>query len=118
VIRSRLRSQAWAYSVRVFVLITLALLSACSWFGWHKRPQAPDPPEIIVTGAPAGSLVFVDGVQTGEAAAHRDQSQILQVAAGDHKVEIHVGDRIVYREDTYVGPGEHRVVRVLSGFSP
>jgi hypothetical protein len=103
--------------VRVLVLITLALLSACSWFGWHKRPQAPDPPEIIVTGAPVGALVFVDGVQTGEAAARSDQSQILDVAAGDHKIEIHVDGRIVYREDTYVGPGEHRVVRVLSGFS-
>jgi hypothetical protein len=103
--------------VRVFVLITLALLSACSWFGWHKKPRAPDPPEIIVTGAPVGALVFVDGVQTGQAAARNDQSQILNVAAGDHKVEIHVGGRIVYSEDTYVGPGEHRVVVVLSGLS-
>jgi hypothetical protein len=99
------------------VLTTLALLSACSWFGWHRRSHVPDPPEIIVTGAPVGSLVFVDGVQTGQAASHSDQSQILDVAAGDHKVEIHVGDRIVYREDTYVGPGEHRVVMVLSGLS-
>ena len=75
----------------------------------------PDPPEIIVTGAPVGSLVFVDGVQSGQAASRNDHSQIVDVAAGDHKVEIHVGDRIVYREDTYVGPGEHRVVMVLSG---
>jgi hypothetical protein len=97
--------------------MTLALLSACSWFGWHKRSRAPDSPEIIVTGAPVGSLVFVDGVQTGQAASRNDQSQILDVAAGDHKVEIHVGGRIVYREDTYVGPGEHRVVMVLSGLS-
>ena len=68
-----------------------------------------------MTGAPLGSLVFVDGVQTGQAASRSDQSQILDVAAGDHKVEIHVDGRIVYREDTYVGPGEHRVVMVLSG---
>ena len=115
-IRSGLRSQAWAYSVRVLVLITLTLLSACSWFGWHKRAQA-DPPEIIVTGAPMGSLVFVDGAQTGQAASRSDQSQILNVAAGDHKVEIHVGDSVVYREDTYVGPGERRVVMVLSGLN-
>jgi hypothetical protein len=56
-------------------------------------------------------------VQTGPAATRNDQSQILDVAAGAHKVEIHVGDRVVYREDTYVGPGEHRVVVVLSGLS-
>jgi hypothetical protein len=103
--------------VRVSILITLALLSGCSWFGWHKRARPADPPELIVTGAPLGSLIFVDGVQTGEAASRSDQSQILDVAAGDHKVEIHLNDRIVYREDTYVGPGEHRVVMVLSGSS-
>ena len=77
----------------------------------------PDPPEIIVTGAPVGSIVFVDGLQTGQATARNDQTQVLNVAAGAHKVEIHVGDSVVYREDTYVGPGEHRLVRVLSGLN-
>ena len=117
VIRSPLGSNAWASSVRVLILITLACLSACSWFGWRRAKPSPDPPELIVTGAPVGSLVFVDGVQTGQAATRNDESQILDVAAGAHKVEIHVDDRIVYREDTYVGPGERRVVIVLSGSS-
>lgn len=101
--------------MRVFVLVTLACLSACSWFGSRKM-QSPDPTEIIVTGAPAGSIVFVDDLQTGQATALKDHPQVLNVAAGAHKVEIHVGDTVVYREDTYVGPGEHRMVRVLSGF--
>ena len=103
--------------MRVFVLIALICVSACSWFGSRKRQLPPDPPEIIVTGAPAGSLVFVDGVQTGPVAAHNDQSQVLNVAAGSHIVEIHMGDTVVYRENTYVGAGERRVVIVLSGSS-
>ena len=77
----------------------------------------PDPTEIIVTGAPTGSVVFVDGLQTGQAATANDHTQVLNVAAGAHKVEIHVGDSVVYREDTYVGPGERRVVMVLSGLN-
>jgi hypothetical protein len=77
----------------------------------------PDPTEIIVTGAPAGSLVFLDGSQAGQAAARNDHSQILDVAAGAHIVEIHMGDTVVYRENTYVGLGERRVVIVLSGSS-
>ena len=92
----------------------LACLSACSWLTPRKTRQS-DPTEIIVTGAPAGSVVFVDGAQAGQAAAVNDRPQILNVAAGSHKVEIHVGDAVVYREDTYVGLGEHRMVRVLSG---
>jgi TPP-dependent 2-oxoacid decarboxylase len=91
-------------------------LSGCSWFGWRKH-ELPNPAEIIVNGAPMGSIVFVDGVQTGQSTAVDDRSQIINVAVGDHKVEIHSGDKIVYREDTYVGPGEHRVVTVLSGLS-
>jgi hypothetical protein len=79
--------------------------------------QSPDPAEIIVTGAPVGSIVFVDGLQTGQATARNDQTQVLNVAAGAHKVEIHVGDTVAYREDTYVGLGEHRIVRVLSGLN-
>jgi hypothetical protein len=102
--------------LRVFVLITLACLSACSWFH-SRKPPLPDPTEIMVTGAPAGSLVFVDGVQTGQPTATNGHSQILNVTAGTHKVEIHAGDTIVYREDTYVAPGERRIVTVLSGSS-
>ena len=102
--------------MRVVVLVILACLSACSWFG-SRKAQLPDPTTIIVTGAPAGSIVFVDGSQAGTATAINDHTQVLNVAAGAHKVEIHVGDAVVYREDTYVAPGERRVVRVLSGLS-
>jgi hypothetical protein len=101
--------------LRVFVLAILVCLSACSWF--HARKQVPNPTEIIVTGAPAGSVVFVDGAQAAQALAVNDHPQILNVTAGTHKVEIHVGDSVVYREETYVGPGEHRTVRVLSGIN-
>jgi hypothetical protein len=101
--------------LRILVLLTLVFLSACSWF--HKKPQVPNPTEIIVTGAPAGSVVYVDGTQAAQALAVNDHPQILNVTAGAHQVEIHVGDSVVYREDTYVGPGEHRTVRVLSGIN-
>ncbi len=96
--------------------MALACLSACSWFGSRKH-ELPDPTQLIVTGAPAGSLIFVDGSQTGQETAISDHPQVLDVAAGAHKVEIHLGDKIVYREETYVGVGEHRVVTVLSGLT-
>jgi len=101
--------------LRVFVLVTLACLSACGWFS--KKTPVPDPTEIIVTGAPLGSIVFVDGAQAAQAATTNDHPQVLEVAPGSHKVEIHTGDKVVYREDTYVRLSEHRIVRVLSGLS-
>jgi hypothetical protein len=78
----------------------------------------PAPPEIIVTGAPVGSIVIIDGVQIGQATVNNDRSRVLDVAAGTHKVEIRMGDRVVYREDTYVGLGERSVVIVKSGSGP
>jgi hypothetical protein len=92
----------------------LASVSACSWFGSHRSAPRPTT-EIVITGAPVASLVLVDGVQTGPAVTRNDQSEILDVAPGAHKVEIKLNEAIVYREDTYVGSGERRVVSVLSG---
>jgi hypothetical protein len=96
--------------------MTAAALSACSWFAPKKAP-IPDPTQIIVTGAPVNSSVFIDGSQIGTATTLNDHPQVLDVAAGDHKVEIHVSDAVVYREDIYVAPSQRRVVRVLSGLN-
>jgi len=57
--------------------MTLACLSACTWFGSRKRPLL-DPTEIIVNGAPGGSIVFIDGVQTAQATAVNDHPQIIR----------------------------------------
>ncbi len=102
--------------MRVLLLLILSSLCACSWFGSH-RSAGPRQAEIVITGAPVTSLVLVDGVQTGPAVSRNDQSEILEVAPGSHKVEIELNGAVVYREDTYEGAGERRVVSVLSGLS-
>ena len=100
--------------MKIFILLTLMVLSGCSWF--HRRPPPPAvPPELIVTGAPAGSIVFIDGTQRGPAAELNDRPQSLTVAEGTHVVEVQRGERIVYRENIYVKNGEKRVVTILSG---
>jgi hypothetical protein len=101
--------------MKAYLLVALVLLSGCSWF--HRRPPAPDPTELIVTGAPAGSLLFVDGTQVGPPAEAHKHTQVLRVAAGTHVLEVKVGDSVAYRENTYVALGEKRVITVLSGSS-
>lgn len=92
------------------------LLSGCSWF--HRKAPAPDPTELIVTGAPAGSVLFIDGVQVGQPTQASNRTQILRVAAGTHVLEVKVGESVTYRENTYVDTGDKRVITVLSGFNP
>ncbi|MDP9009780.1 MAG: hypothetical protein M3N91_13925 [Pseudomonadota bacterium] len=99
--------------MKTFIILALAMLSGCSWF--HSRtPPAPEPPVFIVTGAPAGSIVFIDDVQKGQEAEF-NRPQTVSSVEGTHKVEVRFGDTVVYREDVYIKGGERRVVTVLSG---
>ncbi|HMK86103.1 MAG TPA: hypothetical protein VK437_09120 [Steroidobacteraceae bacterium] len=102
-------------SLWISLMMTVSL-AACSWWG-HKRQGPPNPTEIIVNGAPADSVVFIDGSQAGQPAM-RGHPQLLEVSPGNHKVEVHAGDRVVYREEVYVATGEHYIVSVLSGWNP
>jgi hypothetical protein len=87
-------------------------VSGCSWF--HRKPHAPLPAELVVTGAPAGALLLVDGAAAGQEVEAK-KPQILDVTPGTHIVEVKVGDTVTYRENTYVAAGEKRVIQVLSG---
>jgi hypothetical protein len=102
--------------LKIFVLLALVSLSACSWFHPRAKPSPPAP-ELVVTGAPAGSAVFIDDVQNGQIAEANGKPQVLTVTAGPHVVEVRTGDTVIYREQTYVGSGETRVVKVLSGLN-
>lgn len=101
------------FGLKTALLIALILLSGCSWF--HRKPPVPDPTELIVTGAPAGSLLFIDGAQVGQPMHANQHTQVLRVAAGTHLLEVKVGESVTYRENTYVAAGDRRVITVLSG---
>ncbi len=100
--------------MRVIIILALVCLAGCSWFG-AKKPRLLDPTELIVSGAPAGSIVSIDGVQIDSAPAEGTRPQVIRVRPGSHVVEVRVGEPVVYREETYVASGEKRLVTVLSG---
>jgi hypothetical protein len=108
-------------SLKIFAIFAMAFLSACSWFHPHAKPPPP-PPALVVTGAPTGSIVFVDDVQTGQPAEY-GKPQVLTVTAGAHVVEVRVastdttGTTVIYSEQTYIASGEKRAIKVLSGSS-
>ena len=100
--------------MKVAVLIALFCLPACSWIGSQQR-AVPDPTELVITGAAVGSIVLVDGVQIGQEPTLDTHALTCRVSPGPHVVEVHLGNAIVYREETSVARGEHRAVTVLSG---
>ena len=101
--------------MKTFLVLIVLGLSGCSWF--HRAKAVPDSPQLVVTGAPAGSDVFVDDVKNGQTAEVSGKPQVLNVAAGTHVVEIRAGSTVIYREQTYVGGGQTRLIKVLSGTS-
>jgi hypothetical protein len=99
--------------LKTFIILAVTMLSGCSWL--HSKARAPDPAQFVVTGAPTGSIVFVDDVQQGQAVESNVKPQLVDTAPGQHKVEIRFGDSVVYRENIYINSSEKRVVTVLSG---
>jgi hypothetical protein len=100
--------------VKIWVVLALMSVSACSWF--HGHPKGPAPlPEVVVTGAPAGSAIYVDDVQNGQVAEVNGKPQVLSVPAGPHVFEVRAGSTVIYREQAYISTGDNRVINVLSG---
>ncbi len=72
-------------------------------------------PGLIVKGAPAGSMLYVDGLVMGPATQFDGKPQVLAVLEGVHQVEIRQGTTVVYSEKTFASNGETHTVMVVGG---
>jgi len=78
------------------ILVAVAALAGC-------MPQTTvrtgmSPPTLIVTGAPSGAVLFVDGLDMGSAAQYDGNPKVLAVLEGTHHVEVRLGANVVYRK--------------------
>lgn len=102
---------------KVSILLAVALLSACALPQTTVKTGSA-PPTLIVKGAPAGSILFVDGLAMGNAAQFDGNPKTLAVLEGTHQVEVHLGSTVVYREKAFSSGGESHTVIVTQGVSP
>lgn len=98
------------------IMIAIAALTGC-------MPQTTvrtgmSPPTLMVTGAPSGSLLVVDGLDMGSAAQYDGKPKVLAVLEGTHKVEVRLGSNVVYREKAFVSGGQSHTVAVRGAVSP
>jgi hypothetical protein len=72
----------------------------------------------MVTGAPSGSDLFVDGLDMGAAGQYDGNPKVLAVLEGTHQVEVRLGSEVVYKEKAFVSSGQSHVVAVTGAASP
>jgi len=104
--------------VKSFIaLVLVATLAACSMPQTTVRTGFPAP-TLIVTGAPAGSILFVDGLRIGSATQYTGAPNVLAVLEGTHQIEVRLGDTVVYHEKAFVSSGQSHTVAVAGAGSP
>ena len=69
-------------------------------------------PRILVQGAPAGAVLFVDGKPMGAAAAYSGAPGVLVREPGTHVVEIKAGETLLLSQKVFLGGGEQRTLTV------
>jgi hypothetical protein len=92
------------------VLITAVALSGCMSQTAVRTGMAP--PTLMVTGAPTGSHLFVDGLEMGDAAQYDGNPKVLAVLEGTHQLEVRLGANVVYTEKAFVSSGQSHTVAV------
>jgi hypothetical protein len=75
--------------------------------------QTPDTrPALAVEGAPAGAILFVDGVRVGEAILYDGQPNVLLVEPGTHTVTVKGADGAELLEQKVYVESERKTLKV------
>jgi len=95
----------------------LLILSACALPQTTVRTGSAQP-SLLVTGAPSGAILFVDGLPMGPAPQFDGHPKTLAVLEGAHQVEVRDGSRNLYSGKVFVGNGETHTITILPGAAP
>jgi len=96
---------------RVLVLFLLLSMAACAMPS--TVVQTPDTrPGLAIEGAPAGAILFLDGVRIGEANRYDGQPNILRVEPGTHTVTVKGADGAELLEQKVFVESELKTIKV------
>ena len=101
----------------LIVVVLVATLAACAMPQTTVR-TGMSAPTLIVTGAPAGSILFVDGLRVGSATQFTGTPNVLAVLEGTHQIDVRLGETVVYHEKAFVSSGQSHTVAVGGAVSP
>jgi hypothetical protein len=68
-------------------------------------------PGLLFSGAPEGTIIFVDGIERGHASKY-SKKLALAVIPGRHIVELRSEGEVVHREEIFVSGGAIRTITI------
>jgi hypothetical protein len=97
--------------MRTLLAFSLLCLAACAMPSTVVR--TPDTrPSLAVEGAPAGAILFVDGVRVGEAILYDGEPNVLLVEPGTHTVTVRAADGTELLEQKVYVESERKTLKV------
>ena len=83
------------------VIIALAALAGCSYPS-SRTEISDERPSIALSGAPKGSVVFVDGLEMGPATKFDGRNNVLMLEPGNHVIRILLGNDVLLTERIFL----------------
>ena len=93
------------------VIIALAALAGCSYPS-SRTEISDERPSIALSGAPKGSVVFVDGLEMGPATKFDGRNNVLMLEPGNHVIRILLGNDVLLTERIFLSGQATRTLLV------
>ena len=83
-------------------LFLLFATTGCPYYPVEQVKQTDERPALLVQGAPAGSVLIVDGLYVGQIAGGDGAPQAIRVEPGTHEVQVALGGRALMNQRVFV----------------
>src|SRR3569623_32831 len=97
------------------ITIALSFLLAACAMPESTVKSGSSRPQLSIKGAPADTVLIVDGLSMGPAAQFDGNPKVLIVEEGMHQVDIQRGGKSIHTEKAFVSNGESRTSTVNAG---
>jgi len=91
--------------------LIMLLVCSCSYPTSEVR-VLDDRPTIVVENAPKGALLFVDGLDMGQAGLYDGRKNALILEPGTHEIEVMNQGNVIHSERIFLGDGESKTLKV------
>lgn len=94
-----------------FAATAALLLTGCSYPDPAKVEQKDSRPAIGISGAPAGTLLFVDGLQMGPVSDPDGKMVVILVESGQHLVEARTpGGEVLMSQELFLSSSTTKII--------